>query len=153
MMMKAFLPYPSKYLLLILSLLAASSVPAATERVDGYTFHYTVVNSTFISPSMAERYGITRSQRQAFLNISVQRNLTRGRTEAIAATLSGTKRNLMQQEQEISFMEIREGDSIYYIGQFEFSNAEPVTFELSIQPEGSDITYPLTWNTRVYTNN
>ena len=138
-------------LLLFLALLGLSGVVSAESKDFGdYTVHYIAVNSTFIRPEIAAQYGIVRSARRAFLNIAVLRNEQDGSTTPVPAVLSGGKRNLMQQSSVIAFQEIREGTSIYYIGQFEFSNAETLRFAVDVQPEGSGAPLPLEWTTQLY---
>jgi len=138
------------WLVLSLSLLGLAGSAAAESRVFGaYTVHYIAVNSTFLNP-IAAQYGIVRSARRAFLNIAVLRNEQDGSTTPVPAVLSGGKRNLMQQSSVIAFQEIREGTSIYYIGQFEFSNAETLRFAVDVQPEGSGAPLPLEWTTQLY---
>jgi hypothetical protein len=139
------------WLVLSLSLLGLAGSAAAESRDFGaYTVHYIAVNSTFLNPAIAAQYGIVRSARRAFLNIAVQRNEPDGSTTPVPAVLSGGKRNLMQQSSVIDFQEIREGTSIYYIGQFEFSNAETLRFAVDVQPEGSGAPLPLEWTTQLY---
>ncbi len=116
-----------------------------------YTVHYIAVNSNFISPVIAERYGIVRSARNAFLNISVIKNTSTNATP-VSAEITGEMANLLGQNSAISFIEIKEGKAIYYIGQFEFSNAENVRFNLEVRPENSGPVYPLTWSTQLYIN-
>lgn len=131
------------------------SLPALSETAEfgDYRVHYNVVNSTFLKPDIAEQYGITRGPRSAFLNVSVQKVQSGGKPEPVTAVISGEKANLMQQNVSIGFNEIREGPAIYYIGEFEFSNAEPVNFHLTVQPEGRGPEYSLQWDTRIYINN
>jgi hypothetical protein len=130
------------WLVLSLSLLGlAGSAAAETRDFGAYTVHYIAVNSTFLNPASARR---------AFLNIAVLRNEQDGSTTPVPAVLSGGKRNLMQQSSVIAFQEIREGTSIYYIGQFEFSNAETLRFAVDVQPEGSGAPLPLEWTTQLY---
>jgi hypothetical protein len=117
-----------------------------------YTVHFIAVNSTFLDADIARQYGITRGERQAFLNISVLRKLNDDKTEAVRATLSGQKRNLLGQRESIRFMEVNEGQSIYYIGPFEFTNAEQVRFEVEIQVDGETTSQTLSWETRMYIN-
>ena len=116
-----------------------------------YTVHYITVNSSFISAEIAETYGIVRSPRNAFLNISVIKNNSVSGTP-VTANISGVKANFLGQNSTINFVEIREGDAIYYIGQFEFSNAENLRFNLDVQPEKNGQVYPLTWTTQLYIN-
>jgi hypothetical protein len=108
------------------------------------------VNSTFLTPQIASQYGIERNQRTAFLNIAVLHNNDNGSTTPVTATLKGGKRNLLQQGSDIEFREIREGDAIYYIGMFDFSNAEILRFEVDVQPEGTGPTHTLRWSTQLY---
>lgn len=116
-----------------------------------YTLHYIAVNSSFISPEIAASYGIVRSPRNAFLNISVIKNTGAAGTP-VTARVTGEKGNLLGQNSTIEFIEIREGDAVYYLGQFEFSNAENLRFNLEIQPENSGPVYPVSYTTQMYIN-
>lgn len=126
---------------------------AQFESFGDYSVYYSVVNSTFVTPDIAASYGITRGERYAFLNISVQQKTAAGSTMPMHASVTGTKRNLLQQSTTIDFREVQEGPAIYYIGEFEFTNAEPVVFKLEILPEGASTPHTLEWDTRVYINN
>lgn len=144
-----------KFLKTIPMLLIASScifstlAKAEQSQVFGdYTVHYIAVNSTFISPEIAERYDIVRSARNAFLNISVIKNTG----AAVSARITGEKANFLSQNSSINFIEVNEGDAIYYIGQFEFSNAENLRFSIEVQPENNGPAYPITWTTKLYIN-
>lgn len=139
----------------LMACLLLLSSPTFSQSADfgDYRVLYTVVNSTFLKPDIAEQYGITRGPRTAFLNVAVQKVRGDASPEAVTAVIQGERRNLMQQNDRIDFKEVQEGSAIYYIGEFEFSNAEPVIFRLDIQPEGRGPSYPLQWDTRVYINN
>lgn len=123
----------------------------ASEAFGDYTVYYQAVNSTFINADIAEQYGIVRSDRRAFLNISVMRQ-DNGSMSAVTAQVSGGKRNLLGQFGDIEFREIREGAAIYYIGEFEYSNAETVRFAVEVEPEGSGQVQEIRWETRMYNN-
>tara|TARA_R110000772_G_scaffold152999_2_gene263934 strand:- start:5509 stop:5958 length:450 start_codon:yes stop_codon:yes gene_type:complete len=132
--------------------LLISAVHAEEAELAGaYTVHYIAVNSSFISPEIAAQYGIVRSPRSAFLNISVIKN-TGGTGTPVRATVTGEKGNLLGQNSTIDFIEIREGTAVYYLGQFEFSNAENLRFSLEIQPENSGPVYPISYTTQMYIN-
>jgi hypothetical protein len=115
-----------------------------------YTVHYIAVNSTFLTPEIAAQYNIVRSSRRAFLNIAVLRNNDDGSTTPVAAVVEGGKRNLMQQAGSIEFAEVREGEAIYYIGQFDFSNAEIVRFAVNVTPAGETAAQAIEWSTQLY---
>lgn len=133
-----------------LLLATSSAVWAETTACGEHTVHHIAVNSTFIKPEIARQYGIVRAPRNAFLNISVLHNEADGGTTPVTATLSGSRSNLMQQSSLIKFREVREGDAIYYIGEFEFSNAELLRFRVEVQPEGTERSCLLEWTTTLY---
>ncbi len=142
-----------KFFLLLLLTYMLCIVPVAAEeqQFGDYTVNYVTVYSNFLRPEIAERYGIVRSARNAFVNISVLRN-DGSVGSPVSARISGEKANFIGQSEAIEFLEIREGDAIYYIGQFEFSNAENLRFNLSVQPENQGPTYSLSWTTQMYIN-
>ena len=136
---------------LLLSCALVSSAALAEEQTFGdYTVHYQAVNSTFLSPEIAEQYDIVRSERRAFLNIAVLRNEDDGSTTPVTATLNGSKHNLLQQAEAIEFRQIREGEAIYYIGQFDFSDREVLRFTLEVHPEGQEGAHTIEWTTQLY---
>lgn len=141
-----------RLLLLCALLLAGSAVHADEQTFGAYTIHYIAVNSTFLQPEIAAQYSIERGNRQAFLNIAVLRNESDGSTTPVTATLTGGKRNLLQQQSAIEFKEIREGEAIYYIGQFDFSNAEIVRFAVTVQPEHEGAEHTIEWSTQLYSD-
>lgn len=144
---KLYLP-----LALMVGLLFCFVKPVFAESKDFgvYTVHYIAVNSTFLTPEIAAQYHITRSKRAAFINIAVLRNNANGSTTAVTAKISGKKSNLMQQSSPIPFVEIKEGDAIYYLGQFDFSNAEMLRFAVDVQPEGKGENHTIEWSTQLY---
>lgn len=148
-MLRLLLCFTGPLLGLVL-LAGAGSVQAESQDFGDYTVHYIAVNSTFIQPDVAAQYGIERNRRGAFLNISVLKNNADGSTTPVQARISGGKQNLMQQVGDIAFREVREGAAIYYIGQFEFSNAELLRFRVQVQPEQAGPTYNLEWTTTLY---
>ena len=139
--------------LLSLFLLSAGSFALAEEQTFGdYTVHYQAVNSTFLTPEIADQYDIVRSERRAFLNVAVLRNEPDGSTTPVQATLNGVKHNLLQQSEPIEFAQIREGEAIYYIGQFDFSDREVLRFTLEVSPEGREPSHTIEWTTQLYRN-
>lgn len=131
----------------------SGGVALAEEQTFGdYTVHYQAVNSTFLTPEIAEQYDIVRSERRAFLNVAVLRNETDGSTTPVTATLGGVKRNLLQQSETIEFSQVREGEAIYYIGQFDFSEGEVLRFTLEVSPEGHEPAHSIEWTTQLYRN-
>jgi hypothetical protein len=131
-------------------LLLPALLRAESSDFGDYTVHYQAVNSTFLTAKIASQYGIERNQRTAFLNIAVLHNNDDGSTTPVTAVLKGGKRNLLQQGSDIAFREIREGDAIYYIGEFDISDAEILRFAVEVQPEGKGPVHTLQWSTQLY---
>lgn len=137
--------------ILIALLLLLPEVLRAESAIFGdYTVYYQAVNSTFINSDIAEQYDIVRSDRRAFLNISISKNASGGGMTAVTASVSGGKRNLLGQVSDIDFREIREENAIYYIGEFDYSNAEIVRFTIIVQPEMTAQFHEIRWETRMY---
>ena len=132
--------------------LSAATAHAESQVFGDYTIHYIAVNTTFLTPEIAGQYHIKRSNRGAFLNIAVLKNNANGSTTPVTAVLKGGKRNLLQQSSDITFREIREGESIYYIGEFDFSNAETLHLAVDVQPEGKGASKLVEWTTQLYSD-
>lgn len=119
-------------LLLALPLQAEQSV-----EWERYTIHYNAFNSTLVAPEVAARHGLTRSRYKAMLNVAVFEKDADGSMRAVPATLSGEVKNLMQQRQPLTFTAIKEGEALYYIGDFDFANEQVMHIDLTVQPESS----------------
>lgn len=143
--------HKSGLLLLGLLMLLTTHSLAEEQRFGEYTVNYVAVYSNFLSPEIAAQYGIVRSARNAFINISVLKDDASIGTPVVAS-ISGEKANFIGQSETLEFIEVREGNAIYYIGQFEFSNAENLRFTLSIQPENTGPAYTLSWTAQLYIN-
>ena len=136
----------------LLLLLLASLARAEEQTFGDYTVYYQAVNSTFLTPQIAAQYDITRSESRAFLNVAVLRNEPDGSTTPVRAGIDGVKHNLLQQSETLEFKEVREGDAIYYIGQFDFSDREVLRFTLEVSPEGGEPSHAIEWTTQLYRN-
>ncbi len=133
-------------LLLVVQLTAAER----SERFDNFELHYSVVNTTFLSASVAEKYGITRGERHAILNLSL-RELFAENSASVGMELSGRTWDLIQ-NQDLNFTMIKESGAIYYIARFKFINEEWRFFELDFSPEGSKQKYQFKFKQQLYIN-
>ncbi|MFT6926620.1 MAG: hypothetical protein ACJAZP_002239 [Psychromonas sp.] len=107
------------------------SVAAQFQDFDNLEVHYIALSSTFLQPDIAKKYNIKRSRYNGLINISVlDKN---NQNKAVSAKLSGAGRNLLGQSSSLSFTEIKEGDSIYYIANYPFTNEEIVNFNIMIK--------------------
>lgn len=133
---------------LVLLVLSAPAQAQQSERFGPYELHYSVVNTTFLSPEVASSYGITRGKKRAILNLAVREHIPGG-TKPRAMMLQGRTWDLIQ-NQDLEFQEIREGEAVYSIAQFGFINEEWRFFEVDFRPEGADKTYSFKFKHQLY---
>jgi hypothetical protein len=129
--------------------LATSAQAQKSQRFGAYEVHYSVVNTTFLDPTVSAQYGIVRGNNRAILNLAIREHLADGSTVARAATLEGRTWDLFQ-NQFFEFQEIREGEAIYYIGTLKFSDEELRFFDVTLTPEGATRSYQLKFQHKVY---
>lgn len=133
---------PRLYCLFALALLLAGPPASAqqSERFGPYELHYSVVNTTFIAPEVAARYGIVRGEKRAIVNLAVREHTASGDSTTRPMRLQGHTWDLIQ-NQDLEFQEVREGRAVYYIAPFSFINREWRFFEVDFRPEGANKTY------------
>jgi len=135
-----FVTQPSALLALFPWLLALTSlnVQADSQRFGDYTVHYTVFNSTFVQPEIAQAHNLVRARDRALVNISVTRTIDGATTLGQPARVQGAATNLMQQRQPLDFMEISESDATYYIASLRHTNEETYNLTVRVQPSDSN---------------
>jgi hypothetical protein len=136
-------------LLFLLPCLATPALAQQSERFGPYELHYSVVNTTFLEPEVASTYGIVRSRQRGLLNLAVREHMPDGSTRGRTMLLQGRTWDLIQ-GQPLEFMEVREGEAIYYLAEFKFINEEWRFFEATFRPEGADETYTFTFKHQLY---
>lgn len=138
-------------ILILLALMPTIAVQAQQSEMFGpFELHYSVVNTTFLEPSVAAAYGITRGKERAIVNLSVREHLEAGGEVGRAMQLKGTTWDLLQKMEELEFQEVREGPAIYYIAELKFLNEEYRFFEVHFRPEGAQQTYTFDLKHQMY---
>jgi len=121
-------------LVLLLAGLAFCSAAQANARED-YKQHgdlkvfYSAFPSTFIPPEIARANNLTRGVDRGLVNVATMKDLGTG----LPTVVSGEVLNIMQQSQTLSFIEIREGSTVYYLAPFDFDNRDYLTFKIRIR--------------------
>ena len=138
------------FVLAVTLCVAATARAQQSEMFGPFELHYSVVNTTFLDPKVAATYGITRGEKRAILNLAVREHVADG-TEARTMMIKGRTWDLIQNE-DLSFQEIREGPSIYYIAEFKFINEEWRFFEVDFRPRGAEQTYTFKFKHQLYIN-
>ncbi|MCW8943838.1 MAG: DUF4426 domain-containing protein [Sedimenticola sp.] len=126
--------------LLLLLLVTATAVAENSTQFNGFTIHHNAIPTALLTPEVASNYKITRSKYRGLLNVSIIRNVPGTTGEPVTARVSAYAINLIGRRHAISLKEIREGDAIYYIGDFPIVDGETLTFTLEVTPEGSQRT-------------
>ncbi len=142
-------------LLLALAVLAVLALPAKAGQslnFGEYQLHYMALSTASLRPEFAEQYGLPRSDRRAYLNLSVTR-MVDGVPMPVPAEISGIRRNLIGQQFPLRLTEVREGLGIYYLDDFPYTAREPIRFRVEVQPEGSERSWTLNFEQRVYAVN
>lgn len=125
-------------------LIASICVAEQAKEFEGWKVHYSVVNSTFLTPEVAQRYGIVRADNRALCVISV----LNPDDEPSAVKLKGHFKNLMQQKINLNFKEVKDSGAIYYVATFHFSSGEELSFEVELDlPQGERV---LTFKQKIY---
>ena len=128
-----------KWLLLpLLALMAFTANANNGFNFDEYVVYYNAFTADNLPAEMTKSYGITRSKSRGVLNISVQRKGAPGKLSLpVSAQLKVTLKNLVGQQKDLTLRLIKEGDAIYYIGDFRVSHKELITFNIEALPEGT----------------
>lgn len=100
---------------------------------EDWEVHYSVFNSMFLTPEVAEQYGITRARDRAVVTISV----LDPDSKSVAVELKGSYTNQLSQEYKLKFKKI-EGTAIYYVATLRFTDREILRFNVvAALPQGN----------------
>ena len=114
-------------------LLAASAAAERKQAISSFEAHYTLVPTLFLKPAVAADYGITRSRDRALLNVSVLD--ADGRP--VRVQISGSVRNLLEQQQTLDLREVTEGEAVYYMTEVRHTDREVLRFRFDVvTPDG-----------------
>ncbi len=125
-------------LLILLALLLTGPVLAEnthTIPMGPWELHWSAFTGDTLSPEMARNYGLTRSGRNAVLNLSVLESA--GQRKPVLATISGTATNLVGQTTKLQFKKVEETGAIYYLAEWTVAPEENVRIQLKVRPEGA----------------
>lgn len=115
--------------LCLLLLLSTSAAAEQFKEFDGVEVHYVVVNTLFLKPDIAAKYGVVRADDRAIVNLSVLGE----NGAAILGEVTGSTINLLSQTAPLQFSVIREGDSIYYIAPLRYTDQDVLRFRVTVE--------------------
>ena len=135
-------------LICALALIFTTSVNAENmKEMDDINVHYIALGSTFLTPEIAKAYGIERSRYKGLVNIAVLDNTQDGNPTK-TVNINGRARNDIGQIKSLDFMEVKEGDAVYYLAQVSYSNEETIYFDIMITDKGKQ--HNLTFSQKFY---
>ncbi len=130
----------------ISALIAVLLTPtAAAESVDfgDYQVHYSIFSSSFLQPEIAAKNGLNRRKSIGIINISIMEETENGGLRTVGGQVEGKVLNDIQQQRFLGFRRISEGDAVYYIAEFQYRNAELLTFQVTARPQGGSSDLPI----------
>lgn len=137
---------------LLLTLLSPLSVLAENSQDFGdYVIHYNALATDMLPPAVARDYHITRSQNRGMLNITILKKVLGSPGQPVHARVEASAKNLAGQDRSIRMREIREGNAIYYIGEFGVANEETLKFSVRARPQGERDFYTVEFSQDFYT--
>ena len=140
--------------MLLLSLGLCWQVAQADEvetvlKSGDYDIHYSVVNTSFLTPQVAESYRIVRSKSKALVTIAVLKRDAKGVMHNVSAVVKGDVFDLIQRT-ALTFSEVREQPAIYYLAQIDIQHTIPVYFTVMVQPDPNNEPIKLTFKKTLY---
>ena len=133
--------------------LAVPGVHADNSQDFGdYVVHFNALATDTLPPEVAREYHITRSQNNGMVNITVLKKVLDSPGQPVHARVEVTAINLTGQTRKIHMREVREGNAIYYIGEFGVTNEETVKFSARIRPQGNPGDLKVEFNQDFYTH-
>ena len=126
--------------------------PEATptsQQFGDVTVHFTVLNTSFLSPQVARSYGIVRGDNKFLVNVAIGKQEGE-RSRALRAEVSGSSSDLIHRA-PLKFREVIEQDAIYYIAELEIDGKrERRDFRLSVKTDERPQPYDIQFNKHLY---
>ena len=125
-----------RWLALIAVVFATAVQAEQAEKFGNLEVHNNAMPSADLLPEVAKNYKIDRSPTRGILTVSVLRKTPMGASQPIAAGLSAYLVNPSNQLGRIAMREIREGDAIYYLGEFRVVPPTTLKFTVTVEVAG-----------------
>lgn len=121
-----------------------------SQNFGDYTIHFNVFNSTDIPAEVARQFKLVRGKDRALVNISLVKTENDITSLGLPAQVSGVTRNLMQQQQDLKFVEVKEGDVTYYLAPFVFNNEDLLYFDVQVKASPDAAPMKVQFNRTLY---
>ena len=143
------------YISLIFLLLSAhvysDQLPPTETKYGDYFVHHMIFPSVLLQPDIAKLHGLKRSKRESLINISVTKKTAVNENKyGIQSTVTGTVKNLMQQQKLLKFIEVKDGKSTYYLAPIRVSSGEVLHIDVNVKPNESSASIPVKFSQKLY---
>lgn len=119
--------------MLFTALLAVSmSALAGVEKLGNLEVNYNVITTDTLTPAIAKVYGIERSPRRGMLTVAVTEPQASGPSRHVETDVAASAVNLIDQVMTVKMRGIREGNAVYYIGDFRIAPPDTLRFTLKV---------------------
>ena len=145
------MPHLMLKIFLLTVLMVCSAANAETEgrkKFGPYEVSVSTFNSLFVGADVAKVHNLVRAKDQTLINVSVIDERT-GTT--VAAEVTATAKNLLQQLKTITFKKIEEPGAVYYIGSLRHSNREIFHFNFDVKVDGEPNAFTFKMTKKLYT--
>jgi hypothetical protein len=140
------------WFLLLILLSPVGALAENSKDFGDYVIHYNALATDMLPPAVARDYHITRSQNRGMLNITILKKVLGSPGQPVHARIDASARNLAGQDRHVSMREIREGNAIYYIGEFGVANEETLNFKVRARPQGEHDFFEVEFSQDFYTH-
>jgi len=110
-----------------------------------YTIYYNTFPSIVLEPKVTQALGIRRSAARGILTIAVKQRVGNTSTP-VRADINGTATNLIGQIRKLDMIEVKDGDVVYYLGQFTIVRNENLRFKINVLPAGTSVRKQFTFS-------
>ena len=118
-------------------LLLATASQAGSKDFGDFAVQWSVFPSTFLTPEIARENDLNRSRGIGIINIAIMTEGEKGGLETVSGQVEGKALNDIQQAKFLAFRRIEEGKSVYFIAEYQYANAELMTFQITARPQGA----------------
>lgn len=124
-------------------LLFTGTSQAGSKDFGEYIVQWSVFPSTFLTPEIASENDLNRSRGIGVVNIAIMSKGEDGGLDTVSGQVEGKVLNDIQQARFLAFRRIQEGDAVYFIAEYQYSNAELMTFQITTRPQGASSDLPI----------
>ncbi|MBE0484701.1 DUF4426 domain-containing protein [Marinobacter sp.] len=126
----------TRFLILTFGIFMLAQAHAGQEDFGEYQVHWSVFPSTFLTPEVARDNNLQRSRSIGTINISIMTEGEHGQIRTVGGQMEGQVANDIQQVNFLAFRRIQEGDSVYFIAQYQHRPGDLMTFNIKARPSG-----------------